>query len=223
MFIGILARKLSGQNPILALHFAHAKLNPVNIGVLALQGDSAAHIRLLEKSGAHVVPVRTAREIEAIEALIIPGGESTVMSRLCDRYDLWEPLQAKIAEKIPVLGTCAGLIFLAKTIEGGSTNFPQKTLGALDVAVARNAYGAQLHSFETDLEVPILGKSLRAVFIRAPRITKLGESVEVLARHEGAPVLVRQNQIVAASFHPEIAGEAGVHQLWLDGFWGQTR
>jgi 5'-phosphate synthase pdxT subunit len=191
--------------------------SPLHIGILALQGDYDAHKRLLDGLGTTTTLVRTAADLEGLDGLLIPGGESTVMSRLCERYGLSQPLQDRITSGLPVFGTCAGLIFLARDIEGASLNFPQTTLGVLDVRVARNAYGAQLDSFETDLSVPELGEDVRAVFIRAPQIKELGESVEVLAIHNGAPVLVRQGQIVALSFHPEIAGEGRIHQMWLDG------
>jgi 5'-phosphate synthase pdxT subunit len=146
------------------------------------------------------------------------------MSRLCDRYELWQPLQQRIAAKMPVLGTCAGLIMLAQNISGASRNFSQKTLGALDIDVARNAYGAQIESFETEVEVPALQKAelgeapLRVFFIRAPQITRVGEGVEVLAMHGGLPVLVRRGQIFGATFHSEIAGEPRLHALWLRSF-----
>lgn len=190
---------------------------PLQIGILALQGDYDAHRRLLDGLGAQTTLVRRRSDLEGLDGLLIPGGESTVMSRLCERYDLAEPLQDKIGSGLPVFGTCAGLIFLARDIEGASKNFLQTTLGVLDVKVARNAYGAQIDSFETDLPVPELEENVRAVFIRAPQIKEVGANVEVLATHEGMPVLVRQGEIVALSFHPEIAGEARIHQLWLDG------
>ena len=186
------------------------------IGILALQGDYDAHCRILRELGATPKLVRAAPDLEGLQGLIIPGGESTVMSRLCDRYDLTQPLKQHIEAGLPTLGTCAGLIFLAKTIEGGSANFPQSTLGVLDVSVTRNAYGAQADSFETDLFVPELEQSIRAVFIRAPRIEAIGADVEVLANYQQAPVLVRQGSIVALAFHPEIAGESRVHKLWLE-------
>ncbi len=264
----------------------------MTIGVLALQGDYDAHRAMLEivaqELGAalRVVTVRDARALEPCDALVIPGGESTVMSRLCDRYELWEPLRARLDAGMGALGTCAGMILLARNIEGATHNFTQKTLGALDIDVARNAYGAQADSFETDIALPAEsaqtealktqksqaplsqaesgrdenegavplheyarshaasdepdvaenarsgappetgplavgllqetgGGLLRAVFIRAPRITRCGQNVEVLARHEGFPVVVRQGRIMAASFHPEIAGDARLHTLWL--------
>jgi 5'-phosphate synthase pdxT subunit len=206
----------------------------MTIGVLALQGDFDAHRKILESCAAvsRVVPVRSAEELNDCDGLIIPGGESTVMSRLCDRYGLWEPLSTRIEQGMGAFGTCAGLILLSKNIEGGTRNFQQKTLGVLDVDTARNAYGAQLDSFETDValqprvalngeatseysEANRSGETLHAVFIRAPRITRCGEEVQVLATHEGEPVVVQQGRIMASAFHPEIAGDSRLHELWL--------
>lgn len=166
---------------------------------------------------SNILTVRDVATLEECDALIIPGGESTVMSRLCDRYNLWEPLQQRIAQGMPVLGTCAGMILLARQITGATQNFQQKTLGALDIDVARNAYGAQVDSFEADVVVPLLGaEPLRAVFIRAPQIIRVGAAVEVLAEYDNQPVAVRQGDLVAAAFHPEIAADARLHRLWLD-------
>ncbi len=190
--------------------------SPLKIGILALQGDFSAHRSVLESLGARVQLVRAPADLAGLAGLLIPGGESTVMSRLCERYGLFEPLQTQIKAGLPTFGTCAGLIFLSKSIEGASQNFAQQTLGVLDVDVARNAYGAQIDSFETDLAVAEMGKDVRAVFIRAPRIGRVGEGVEVLARFENAPVVVRQGAILALSFHPEIAGEHRLHEMWLD-------
>ncbi len=183
---------------------------------MALQGDFQAHRSLLESLGAQVKLVRASADLADLDGLLLPGGESTVMSRLCERYELFEPLRHRISAGLPTFGTCAGLIFLAQRIEGASDNFAQKTLEMLDVSVARNAYGAQIESFETDLPVAELGGAVRAVFIRAPRIESVGEGVEVLASWQDAPVLVRQGAILALSFHPEIAGETRIHQMWLD-------
>lgn len=186
------------------------------IGLLALQGDYDAHRKILEQLGVETRLVRQPRDLEAVDGLVIPGGESTVMSRLCDRYGLREPLQARLRAGFPAFGTCAGLIFLAKEIEGGSENFRQTTLGVLDATVARNAYGAQIESFEADVPLKNSEATIHAIFIRAPQIRAWGPSVEVLAEHEGMPVLVRQGHMVASSFHPEIVGESRVHQLWLE-------
>jgi len=192
------------------------------IGVLALQGDFASHIQILQRCGVEkIITVRDAAALQQCDGLIIPGGESTVMSRLCDRYQLWQPLQDSIKGGLPVLGTCAGMIMLSKNISGATRNFQQKTLGALDIDVARNAYGSQIESFETDLEVAALSEiekgetPLHVAFIRAPQITRVGKEIEVLARHQDFPVAVRHGKIMALSFHPEVSGEARLHQLWL--------
>ena len=200
----------------------------MTIGVFALQGDFEAHRRILEECGVPVIKVRDADSLKECAGLIIPGGESTVMSQLCERYGLWEPLQARLAEGMPAFGTCAGMILLAKNITGASRNFAQKTLGAMDIDVARNAYGAQVDSFEADIDlIDVPGAiaddtssdteetSLRAVFIRAPQIVRCGAEVEVLATHEGKPVVVRQGKLMATAFHPEISGDARLHVLWL--------
>ena len=195
----------------------------MKIGVLALQGDYQAHRHVLEANGAEVVAVRDKETLQDIDGLVIPGGESTVMSRLCDRYELWEPLQQKIESGMGVFGTCAGMIFMAREISGATKNFQQKTLGVLDIIVERNAYGAQLDSFEADIAVPSVGETpVRAVFIRAPRVAKIAHGVEVLAEHENAPVVVRQGKHLAVAFHPEIAGEARLHKLWLEGLGGDV-
>lgn len=186
------------------------------IGLLALQGDYGAHQKVLVGLGVQTRLVRARADLDDLDGLVLPGGESTTMARLLDRYDLWTTLVERLQAGLPALGTCAGLILLARELENTSTNFTQRSLGALDARVARNAYGTQLDSFETDVEVPVIGETIRAVFIRAPRILEVGANVEVLARHQDAPVLVRQNAIVAAAFHPEIAGETRVHRLWLD-------
>ncbi len=188
-----------------------------------MQGDFSAHTAILESLGAHTRLVRAPRDLDGLDGIVFPGGESTVMSRLSERYGLLEPLRERLREGLPALGTCAGLIFLARHIEGASTNFEQTTLGVLNCTVQRNAYGAQRESFQTELEVPILGISIGATFIRAPRIVSVGAGVETLACFGGEAVAVRQKQIVACAFHPEIAGEARLHRLWLDGIRGFVR
>jgi len=190
--------------------------SPLLIGVLALQGDVSAHREILQSLGAQVRLVRAPDDLAGLDGLILPGGESTVMSRLCERYELFEPLRERIGAGLPTFGTCAGLIFLAKNLQGASLNFSQKTLAMLDVSVARNAYGSQSESFEAELPVAELETTVRAIFIRAPRIEAVGAGVEVLASWQGAPVLVRQEAILALSFHPEISGERRIHQMWLD-------
>jgi len=182
------------------------------VGVLALQGDVPEHIRTVEQAGARAVPVRNRASLDEVDALIIPGGESTTVGKLLVRYSLLEPIRERAAGGMPILGTCTGLILLAREIEGSD----QPRLGLLDVAVRRNAYGRQLDSFETDIQAPLLGSDpLRAVFIRAPLITRIGPEVEVLAEAEGHPILVRQGGLIGAAFHPELAGEDRVHRLLL--------
>ncbi|HEX8552313.1 MAG TPA: pyridoxal 5'-phosphate synthase glutaminase subunit PdxT [Abditibacteriaceae bacterium] len=190
----------------------------MTIGVLALQGGYQAHVETLHACGiSDVLLVRDAATLQKCDGLVIPGGESTTMSRLCDRYDLWPALQEWHAQGGGFFGTCAGLIFLAKNITGATQNFTQKTLGVLDVDVARNAYGAQNESFETALEATsALGdEPLSAIFIRAPRITRVGGDVEVLAQRDDEAVAVRRGNVMALAWHPEIAGEKRLHQLWL--------
>lgn len=185
-----------------------------------MQGDYGAHQKMLHDLGALTRLVRVPADLEDLDGLILPGGESTTMGRLLDRYALRAPLTARLNDGLPAFGTCAGLILLARELENTSTNFAQQGLGVLDARVARNAYGTQVDSFETELEVPVLGETIRAVFIRAPQIREVGADVEVLAHHEGVPVLVRQGTIMAAAFHPEIAGESRLHKLWIDSIKG---
>lgn len=188
------------------------------VGILALQGNFAAHQRMLErcKMDIEAIEVRDKSTFEECDALIIPGGESTTMSCLCDRYELWEPLKMRIKNGLPVLGTCAGLIMLAHDISGASQNIRQKTLDALDISVARNAYGRQINSFEADIEMPVLGKTpLHAVFIRAPQIIETGNQIQVLASHHSQPVAVQSGKIIAATFHPEMSEDPRFHQYWL--------
>ncbi len=179
------------------------------VGVLALQGDFREHAALLGELGHEARLVRKAEELDGISSLIIPGGESTTIGKLADRYGLLEPLRRVIGTGLPTLGTCAGLIFLA----GGTTGTPQIQLAVLDVVVERNAFGRQVDSFEADLEVDGLLAPLHAVFIRAPIVAKLGAEVEVLASVDDHPVMVRQGNILATSFHPELTGETRVHEM----------
>ena len=198
-------------------------MKSLSIGLLALQGGFDAHVAVLESLGVQTRLVRAPRDLDGLDGLVFPGGESTVMSRLSERYGLLEPLRARLQEGLPAFGTCAGLIFLARHIEGASNNFEQTTLGVLDCTAQRNAYGAQRESFEAEIEVPILGVSVSATFIRAPKIVSLGVGVEPLAWLDGEVVVVRQKRILACAFHPELAGEARLHRLWLDGIRGFVR
>ena len=187
----------------------------MKIGVLALQGDYEAHEIILRQCEIETVRVREAKNLENLDGLILPGGESTTMSRLCERYNLWQPLHESVARGLPLFGTCAGMILMAKNLSGQTRNFAQQTLEVLDVDVARNAYGSQLDSFETTLEWQKNEPPLKAVFIRAPRLTRLGNAVQVLAWHNGEAVAVREGVWWACAFHPEIAGETRLHQSWL--------
>ena len=176
------------------------------VGVLALQGDFEAHARMLEDLGAEVREVRTPAGLDGLDALIIPGGESTTMTLGIEREGLAEPLQDFVRSGKPTLGTCAGLIMLDRD-----------HLGVLDVAAERNAFGRQLFSFEADLHVAgFNGGPMRAVFIRAPRVADAGPGVEVLAEVDGHAVAVRQDNVLAVAFHPEIAGDPRLH-AWLVG------
>jgi len=188
----------------------------LSLGVLALQGDFEAHARVLRSLETDVRLVRAPSDLEGLDGLVIPGGESTVMSRLGERYGLIEPLRAKIQGDFPVFGTCAGLIFLAQRLEGASQTFAQSTLGVLDCTIARNAYGAQNESFQSEVDIPLLNGFVPATFIRAPRIVEVGDAVEVLGEWNGEAVVVRQNAIMACAFHPEIEGETRLHRLWIE-------
>ncbi len=189
----------------------------VTIGVLALQGDVDEHMRALERSGARALRVRRADELEQIEGLIIPGGESTTMSKLLTSFGLFDPLAQRIRSGLPVWGTCAGMIMLASSILDGRED--QRSFGALDMVVRRNAFGRQLDSYEEDLQISgVEGGTFHAVFIRAPWVESLGEGVEVLARadnsEDGPIVAVRKGPFMACSFHPELGGDDRMHALF---------
>jgi 5'-phosphate synthase pdxT subunit len=191
-------------------------MSPV-IGVLALQGDVAEHRRAVTGTGATAVAVRRAAELDAVDGLIIPGGESTTMWKLADVFELTEPLRKRIAGGLPVFGSCAGMIMLATTlldrIEG------QETLGGLDVTVRRNAFGRQVDSFESDIDIAgVDGPPFRAVFIRAPWVEQAGPGVEVLGTEPrtGRIVAVRQGPVLATSFHPELTRDGRIHQLFAE-------
>ena len=178
-------------------------MSKVRAGVLALQGDYAAHCAALALGGAEPFEVRSPEDIARADLFVLPGGESTVMGMLLQRFGMMDPLVARVKGGMPILGTCAGLILLAKDIEGRS----QPGLALLDVAVRRNAYGTQVDSFRAPVATAVPGlPEIEAVFIRAPKIVRVGPGVEVLAEQSGDPILVRQGAIVAATFHPEIAG-----------------
>jgi 5'-phosphate synthase pdxT subunit len=185
----------------------------VVIGVLALQGDVREHIAAIEAAGGTAVPVKTAEEIARVDGLIIPGGESTTIGKLLDRFGLMAQVRNMPDEGKPIFGTCTGMILLAKEIEASE----QPRIGVLDIAVRRNAFGRQVDSFEEDLPVAgIDGGPVRAVFIRAPFVTHIYPGVEVLAEVDGHPVMVREGNLLAAAFHPELTPDVRVHKLFLD-------
>jgi pyridoxal 5'-phosphate synthase pdxT subunit len=182
------------------------------VGVLALQGDVREHIRILDSLGAEASEVKKQGQLDLVEALVIPGGESTTIGKLAVRFELLDPLRRAVGEGLPVYGTCAGMILLA----GAVTEGDQPLIGALDVVVRRNAFGRQNESFEADLDVTGFDSPFHAVFIRAPWIEKVGSEVEVLSEIDEHPVMVRQGTILATSFHPELTGDGRIHQMLLD-------
>ncbi|MGD1065785.1 MAG: pyridoxal 5'-phosphate synthase glutaminase subunit PdxT [Vulcanimicrobiaceae bacterium] len=182
------------------------------IGVLALQGDVVEHLAALERAGARTLEVRTPADLERVEALVIPGGESTTVIRLLDRFGLTEPVKARVRAGMPLWGTCMGLIVAAADVAG----LPQPTLGLLDVTVRRNAFGRQVDSAEVALAIPALGPApFPAIFIRAPWIERVGPEVAVLAERDGRIVMVRQDNLLGTSFHPELTGDDRVHGYFL--------
>ena len=184
------------------------------VGVLALQGAFAEHASALASVGARPVLVRTPAGVAGIDAVVLPGGESTTMSKLLDSSGLRGPLGARLAEGLPAFGTCAGLILLARSVADGRPD--QRGFGLLDVAVLRNGYGRQRESFEAPVPVDAVGDPpFPGVFIRAPRVTAVGAAVTVLASVDGDPVLVCQGPLLAAAFHPELAGDLRLHRLFL--------
>ena len=190
------------------------------IGVLALQGDVREHALALEASGAAAVPVRRVSELDGIDGLVIPGGESTTIDKLLRAFGLFEPLQERIRAGLPVYGSCAGMILLADRVLDGIEE--QWTLGGLDITVRRKAFGRQVDSFETDLAIAgIPGDPVHAVFIRAPWVEEVGPRAQVLAAVSAGPaagriVAVRQGALLATSFHPEVTGDTRVHQLFVE-------
>ena len=182
------------------------------VGVLALQGAFREHVAAVTRLGATAREVRQLKDIDGIDALIIPGGESTTMGKLLNEWNMLEPLRQRILDGMPVYGSCAGLILLCREIE----NSDQPRLGVLDATVRRNAFGRQVDSFETDLNIPEIGADpIPAVFIRAPVITGVGAGVTVLAEVKGQAVAVRQNNILATSFHPELTPDTRMHSYFL--------
>jgi 5'-phosphate synthase pdxT subunit len=183
----------------------------MTVGVLALQGDFAAHVRALRAIGADALEVRHTTDLDRVEALIIPGGESTTMMKFIDEENLAQPIIDFASGGRPVFGTCAGAIVLARDVYNPS----QASLGLIDIGVERNGYGRQVDSFIADAETTLDGGPLEAVFIRAPRITRAGPAVEILARWDSQPVLVRQNNVLVATFHPELTEDRRAHRLLL--------
>jgi 5'-phosphate synthase pdxT subunit len=185
------------------------------VGVLALQGAFALHARALARLGATAVEVRTPAELASVDALVLPGGESTTMSKLLVAMELFEPLADRLGEGMPALGTCAGMILLAREVLDGRAD--QRCFGAIDISVRRNAFGRQVDSFEADLDITGLPEApVHAVFIRAPVVESVGEGVEVLAQvEEGRPVACRQGKVLVTSFHPELSPDLRVHELFL--------
>ena len=189
------------------------------VGVFALQGDVREHMEMLRLAGADPQPVRRPHDLVGIDAIVVPGGESTTMYKLARTFELFEPLRAVIREGLPAFGTCAGMILLADRVENAVTG--QETIGGLDVVVRRNAFGRQVDSFEAEVQVASLAEPFHACFIRAPWVEKVGAGVEVVARVAigeavGRIVAVRQANLLATSFHPEITGDHRMHQLFVD-------
>jgi len=189
------------------------------VGVLALQGDVREHLFALSEAGARVAPVRRPAEIDGLDGIVVPGGESTTMSKLALAFGLLEPLRAALVAGLPAYGACAGMILLADRVVNGTTD--QQSLGGIDITVRRNAFGRQIDSFEEDLHIGELGEEpMHAVFIRAPWVEDVGDAVEVLATagaapHAGRIVAVRQGNLLATSFHPELTGDLRVHKMFV--------
>jgi len=183
------------------------------VGVLALQGAFEAHQHVLRDLGVASVQVRTPADLELVDALVMPGGESTTMSHLLQTSGLFDVIDARLKQGMPVFGTCAGMILLAKGVLDGRSD--QKSFGAIDIDVKRNAYGRQIDSFETDISLVGLVEDFHAVFIRAPQIARIGDDVTVLARHNENVVLARQGSVMVASFHPELTNDARIHSMFI--------
>lgn len=186
----------------------------MKVGILGLQGDVREHARLVHSAGASPVVVKHAEDLDEVAGLILPGGESTTIGKLLDRFAILGPLRERARAGMPLYGTCAGAILMAREVRGNEV--VPHSIGVMDVAVVRNAYGRQVDSFETDLEVAGFDRPLRSVFIRAPIIEEVGPGVEVLAGYDDRPVLVREESMLASTFHPEIAGDERVHRLFLE-------
>jgi 5'-phosphate synthase pdxT subunit len=186
----------------------------LTIGVLALQGAFRAHAQRFTELGVATRDVRTQKHLDLVDALVMPGGESTTMSSLLTSSGLFDQIKARASEGMAVFGTCAGMILLATEVLDGRPD--QRSFGVVDVTVRRNGYGRQLESFETDLDVVGFDRPFHGVFIRAPRVASVGPAVEVLATHDGDPVLVRQGRCMAAAFHPELTGDTRLHERFVE-------
>ncbi len=186
--------------------------NAGTVGVLALQGDVVEHLGALEESGVQALAVKSKEDLGRVDGLIIPGGESTTVMKLLDRFELAEPVIARTRAGMPLWGTCMGMIVVARNVTGTQ----QPTLGLMDISVRRNAFGRQNESAEVSLPIPVLGgKDFPAVFIRAPWVERAGRAVEVLAERGGRAVMVRQENMLATSFHPELSGDRRVHEYFM--------
>jgi 5'-phosphate synthase pdxT subunit len=186
------------------------------VGVLALQGDTREHLAALREAGADAITVRRLAELESVDGLVIPGGESTAMSHLLRELDLLTPLRARLADGMPAYGSCAGMILLASEIlDAGTAGREALPLSGIDMSVRRNAFGRQVDSFEADIAFTGLDSDVHAVFIRAPWVERVGPDVEVLATAADHPVAVRQGRVLATSFHPEVTGDRRVHALFV--------
>jgi 5'-phosphate synthase pdxT subunit len=187
---------------------------PATVGVLALQGDVREHVAALRALGAEAVEVRSPDQLDRVDALILPGGESTAVSLLLESSGLREPLEGRLRAGLPAFGTCAGMILLAREVADGPAG--QHGLGAIDLTVRRNAFGSQARSFEAEIDVAgVEGGPVHGVFIRAPVIESAGPDVEILAEVDGRPVLARQGSVLVCAFHPELVGDLRLHELFL--------
>jgi pyridoxal 5'-phosphate synthase pdxT subunit len=192
-------------------------VSPPKIGVLALQGDTREHLAALREAGAESMSVRRRSELDAVDALVLPGGESTTISHLLLDLDLLEPLRQRVADGLPAYGACAGMILLASEIlDAGASGRKALPLSGIDMTVRRNAFGRQVDSFEGDIAFEGLDGPVRAVFIRAPWVERVGAGVQVLARAAGHVVAVRQGLKLATAFHPEMTGDRRIHRLFVD-------
>ncbi|SHH39245.1 pyridoxal 5'-phosphate synthase glutaminase subunit PdxT [Thermosipho atlanticus] len=184
----------------------------MKIGVSGIQGDFREHKAVLERMGIEALVVKKPEELDLVDGLIIPGGESTTMIRIMKMIGFYEVLKNKIENNFPVFGTCAGMIVLSKEV----VNFKQDSLKAIDIKVERNAYGRQVDSFETDVYIKDFDKPFRAIFIRAPKVIEYGKDVEVLSEYDSSPILLRQGNILVASFHPELTVDTRIHEYFVE-------